>query len=84
MNLWSWLSKAHGTFYRLQFCMVAQEVTSVVVTNVRVTTRTIYAIHADIRHYLVSVACDEVALAASELIVPRYLRYGLSTTYSHF
>lgn len=84
MDLRLLLAEVNRAFYRLQVWMVAQEVAAVVVRNVRVTPRAIDPVHADIRHYLVSVTGYEVARGASELIIPRYLRYGLSATDSHF
>ena len=51
MNLWLLQPKINSTFYRLQVWMVAQEVATVVVTDIRITTRTIDPLHPDIRHY---------------------------------
>jgi hypothetical protein len=84
MDLWLLLAEINSAFYRLQVWMVAKEVSTVVMCNVRVTPRTIDPVHTNIRHYLVSVTRYEVSRSTSELIIPRYLRYRLSATNSHF
>ena len=67
------LSKINGPSLRLQVRMISHKVATIIISNIRIPTCTIYSVHTDVGHYFVSVTSNKVSLSATKLIAPSYL-----------